>query len=341
MPPGSPVHIGEKRSERVKITVIDYDDKKHTEKVVGKVEDCFPFKDKPTVTWINVDGIHDINVIEGVGAHFGLHPLLIEDLVNTDQRPKMEDFDEYLFIVLKMLTCCDKGNLISAEQVSLVLGPNFVISFQEKEGDVFDPVRSRIREGKGKSRKGGADYIAYSLIDAVVDNYFGIIEDLGEKIESLEEKIVADPSPNTLRKIHALKGEMIFLRRSVYPLREVVSSLERTESQLVRKSTKIYLRDVYDHTIQVIDMIETFRDMMSSMIDIYMSSISNRMNEVMKVLTVIATVFIPLTYITGWYGMNFRYMPELEHPWGYPAVILIMVALAAVMFLYFKRKKWI
>lgn len=341
LPPGSLVHVGEKKTETVRITIIDYNKSQFQEKEAKKIEECFPFKDKPTVTWINIDGIHEPEVIERIGAHFKLHPLLLEDILNTEQRPKTEDFKDYLFTVLKMLYYDEKENKISAEQVSLILGPNFVISFQEREGDVFSPIRERVRNGKGRIRNMGADYLAYALIDAIVDNYFVILEKLGEKIEGMEEELVTNPRPETLQLIHSLKREMIFLRKSVWPLREIISKLERAESLLIKKSTVIYLRDVYDHTIQVIDTIETFRDMLSGMLDTYLSSVSNRMNEVMKVLTIIATVFIPLTFIAGIYGMNFRYMPELEWPLGYPLVWLVIITVTIIMFFYFKRKRWL
>jgi len=339
LPPGSMIHIGERKTEKVKITVIDYDGKKLTEKTVKKTEECAAYKKKPTVTWINVNGIHDTDLISGIGKCFGLHPLLLEDIVNTDQRPKMEDYGDYIFIVMKMLYSNEKG--INAEQVSFVLGQNFVISFQESEGDVFDVIRERIRGGKGRTRELGADFLMYGLIDAIVDGYFGILEKIGENIEVLEEQLVKSPNPKTLQSIHRLKREMIFLRKSVWPLREVISGLLRSETKLISKNTDIYLRDVYDHTIQVIDTIETFRDMLSGMIDLYLSSISNRMNEIMKILTIIGTIFIPLTFVTGLYGMNFKFMPELEWELGYPFALLIMVIISVIMLIYFRNKKWI
>jgi len=341
LPPGTLVHIGEKKSEKTKITILDYDELHVQEKEIRTVDECLPFKDEPTVTWINVDGLHQVEILEKLGEGFGLHPLVLEDILNTDQRPKMEDYGDYMYIVLKLLYHNDKSNEIAAEQISLILGSNFVISFQEKEGDVFNPIRERIRNGKGRMRKMGADYLAYALLDSVVDNYFIILEKLGEKIEFLEEELVTNPTPKTLQTLHSLKREMIFLRRSVWPLREVISGLERGELSLIKENTVIYLRDVYDHTIQVIDTIETFRDMLSGMLDIYLSSISNRLNAVMKVLTIIATIFMPLTFIAGIYGMNFQYMPELEWRWGYPLVLLIMLAIGVFMLISFRRKKWL
>lgn len=339
--PGTLVHIGEKKAERVRITLIDYDESEFQEKEVERIEECFPFKDKPTVTWINIDGLHDTELIEKLGKHFNLHPLVLEDILNTGQRPKIEDFENYIFVVLKMLYYDEKEDEIRTEQVSLILEHNCVISFQEKIGDVFEHVRERLRKGKGRMRKMGSDYLAYSLLDAIIDNYFIILEKVGDKIERLEEIVVANPKPESLQTIHNLKREMIFLRKSVWPLREVINNLGKAESSLVHESTNIYLRDVYDHTIQIIDTIETFRDMLSGMHDSYLSSISNRMNEIMKVLTIFASIFIPLTFIAGIYGMNFSYMPELGWRWGYFAILAVMAGVGISMLLYFRRKKWL
>jgi magnesium transporter len=342
LPPGTLVHIGEKKTEKTRITIVDYDETQFEEKEAKTIEECFPFKDTPTTTWINIEGVHDVDIIQKIGEHFDLHPLLLEDIANTEQRPKMEDYGNYIFIVLKMLSHDEKANEIKAEQVSIIFGSNFLISFQEGiKGDVFNPVRERIRDGKGRIRKMKSDYLAYSLVDAIVDSYFLILEKLGEKIEDIEEELVTNPASETLRAIHHLKREMIFLRKSVWPLRELISCLERGESSLIQESTGIYLRDVYDHTIQIIDTIETFRDMLSGMLDIYLSSVSNRMNQVMKVLTIIATIFIPLTFIVGIYGMNFEYMPELKWRWGYFAVLFVMVIIGIGMVIHFGRKKWL
>jgi len=285
--------------------------------------------------------LHELDLIESLGRHFKIHPLVLEDIVNTGQRPKMEGFEDYLFLVLKMLNYDEKTNEIRTEQVSLVIGKYFVISFQEREGDVFNQVRERIRKSKGKIRKRGSDYLAYALMDAVVDNYFIVLEKMGEKTEDLEQELLTKPSSETLQAIHSLKRKLILLRKSVWPLREAVSGLTRGDSKLIKDSTIVYLRDVYDHTIQVIDTIETLRDTVSGMLDTYLSSISNRMNEVMKVLTIIATIFIPLTFIAGIYGMNFEYMPELEWPWGYFAVWGVMILVAITMCIYFKRRGWL
>ena len=341
LPPGTLVHIGERKQESVRITLIDYDEQNVREKQVDEIEQCFQFKTTPTVTWINIDGLHDIQVIEKIGKNFDFHPLILEDILNTSQRPKFEDFESYIFIVLKMLTYDDAEETIKSEQVSMILGHNFVISFQELQGDVFENIRERIRTAKGRIRKMSCDYLLYTLLDAIVDNYFAILEKFGEKIESLEEQLVSDPDEKILQKIHSMKSELISLRKSVWPLRELVSGLQRSESSLISEPTIVYFRDVYDHTIQVIDTVESFRDMVSGMLDIYLSSISNRMNAVMKVLTIIATIFIPLTFVAGIYGMNFKYMPELEWKWGYFIVLIIMAVAAAAMLIYFRRKKWL
>jgi magnesium transporter len=341
LPPGTLIHIGARKTPEPKITIIDYDEATFQERETKAIEECFLFKDKPTVTWINVDGLHQSEILEKLGECYHFHPLVLEDILNTDQRPKMEEYGEYLYIVLKMLHDKGKGNQIEAEQVSLVLGPNYVFSFQESGGDVFDQIRERLRTGKGRLRKMGADYLAYTLVDAIVDYYFVILEKLGERIELLEEELVTHPRTETLKEIHTLKREMIFLRKAVWPLREVISSLQRGESPLVQKTTGIYLRDVYDHTIQVMDTIETFRDILSGVLDIYLSSVSNRLNSVMKVLTIIATVFMPLTFLAGVYGMNFKYMPELEWRWGYPVTWAVMAAIGVAMLVYFRKKKWL
>jgi magnesium transporter len=340
LPPGSLIHVGEKKTEKVRIGLIDYDEARMEERELAEVRECFPYKDTATVTWVNVDGLHEVDMIQKLGDRFGLHPLVLEDIVNTGQRPKVEDFEDYLFLIIKMLTYDHEEGLVKAEQFSLILGPHYVLSFQEKGGDVFEPVRERLRKGKGRMRKRGPDYLLYALIDAIVDNYFVVLERMAEGIEILEEGIMTDPSSDLLNQIHHLKRELIYLRKSVWPLREAISALERGESGLVQENTAIYLRDVYDHTIQVVDTVETFRDMVSGMLDVYLSNVSNRMNEVMKVLTIIATIFIPMTFLAGIYGMNFKYMPELEWFWGYPIVWFIMLLVGLVMVLYFRRKKW-
>lgn len=341
LPPGTLVYTGEKHMDKVEIHLMDYDKQEISEKVIQSIESCYPFKDLPTMTWVNINGLHDVDVIEKLGLYFNVHPLILEDVLSVNQRPKMEDSGDILFIVLRMLWFDEKNKEIQSEQVSLILGKNFLFTFQEKKGDVFEPVRERLRQFKGRIRTLGVDYLAYALLDAIVDNYFLVLERLGDQIENLEELLINNPSEETLKTIHKLKRDMIFLRKSVWPLRETISGLERSESALFQKSTGVYLRDVYDHTIQVIDTVESYRDMVSGMLDIYLSSVSNRMNEVMKVLTIIATIFIPLTFIAGIYGMNFEFMPELGWKWSYPVVWFFMTGLAILMIFFFRRKKWL
>jgi len=341
LPPGTLVYDGEEKPRRTRVSFFDYDQNRTEEKMDVEISEVFPLRDSPSVTWINVDGLEDIKLIESLGDHFGFHPLVLEDILSTGQRPKFEEFEDYLFITLKMLDYLDEDNEISSEQVSLLVGKNYVISFQEHEGDLFEPVRERIRNRKGRIVKQGADYLAYALIDVIVDNYFTIVEKTGDRLEPMEERVIEHPDPETLQQIRNLKREMIFLRRSAWPLREVLVNMERVEPGIVRKSTRIYLRDIYDHVIQVVDTIETMRDMISGLQEVYMSSVSNRMNEVMKVLTIIATIFIPLTFIAGIYGMNFEHMPELKYQWAYPAALGVMALVAVVMIIFFRRKRWV
>ena len=322
------------------ITIIDYDTNRFVEKNLSCLEECLPFKESDTVTWINIDGLSDIALMEQIGKNFDIHPLVLESILNTEQRPKFEDFDSYLYVNLKMLQYIEASHQVKIEQVSLIVGKRYILSFQEDVGDVFDPVRERIRKD-GRIRKFGTDYLAYALIDAIVDNYFIVMESLGEQVEILEETLAKNPSKDMLISIHTLKKDMIYLRKSVWPLREVISGLERSDNPLIQDATRIYLRDVYDHTIQVIDAIETFRDMVSGMIDIYLSGVSMRLNEIMKVLTLIATIFIPLTFIVGIYGMNFRDMPELSSPYGYTGVWVVMILVTSVMLIYYHKKRWI
>ncbi len=339
LPPGSLVHLGDNVPGKASITIINYNENDFKLNKANTAEECLSYIDPSMITWVNVEGVGDAEVIETIGRHFGLHPLLLEDVMNTDQRPKMEDYDDHLFIVVKMLLLGNGGRVVT-DQVSFVLGERYVISFQERRSDLFNSVEARLNNNKWRIRKMGADYLVYSLIDVIVDNYFVILEKLGEHIEVLETELVSSPKQEILRSIQTLKRDLIFLRKSVWPLREVVSGLERGESDLIAGTSRIYLRDVFDHTVHAIDTVETFRDMLSGMLDIYLSSASNRLNEVMKVLTIIATIFIPLTFIVGFYGMNFKYMPETQWVLGYPAVVLLMVLVTLGMVRYFKRKKW-
>ena len=340
LPPGSLIHIGEKKLAKVKITALEYSETSCLEREIPDIKECFPLKNDQMTTWINICGIHSIENIENIGKLANIHPLLLEDIMNTDHRPKMEDFEDYIFIVLKTLVFNEDNKRIEAEQISLILGQNYVISFQENESNVFAPIRARIKNGKGRIKKMGADYLVYMLLDTIVDGYFVVLEKLGEYIESIEEELITRPSTETLRKIHTIKSEILFLRKSIWPLREVINTIDKGELPLIQSTTYVYLGDVYDHTIHIIDTIETFRDMATGMLDIYLSSVSNKVNEVVKVLTIIATIFMPLTFIAGIYGMNFRYLPEVEWRWGYFAVLTAMGIIGTTMVVYFRKKRW-
>jgi len=340
-PPGTPLFIGRRIMQEVKLSYIRYNENLYEEKENTSPEECAALCKSSDVVWINVEGIHDTETIEKIGELFNLHPLTIEDIVNTMQRPKFEDFNNYLFLVLKMLSYSDINKGMKPEQVSVILGENFVITFQEKPGDVFDTVRECIRECRGRIRRTGADYLAYALIDAVVDSYFLILETIGDQIEQVEDRVILNREPDTISKIHKFKRSMLFMRRTVWPLREEIALLEKSGSDLVKEPTTLFFRNLYDHTIQVIDTVETYRDLISGMHDTYLSSVNNRMNEVMKILTILATIFIPLTFITGIYGMNFRHMPELYWKWGYYAALGLMLVIAVAMLINFRKKKWI
>ncbi|MFH1945220.1 MAG: magnesium/cobalt transporter CorA [Acidobacteriota bacterium] len=339
--PGTVVFVGEKKTKEVKISYMDYHPDHLEEKAGCSIEDCLSLSSHPSVSWINVSGVHDVTVIEEIGKAFELHPLILEEIVFTEQRPKFEDFGDYLFVVVKMLSYNQEKKSIEGEQISLILKDSCVISFQEREGDIFDFVRERIRGNKGRIRKMGADYLLYVLLDAVVDHYFLILEKYGDLIEDLDDAIVESPNPNILQIVHSIKRDVLYMRRSAWPLREVLNGVLRSESPLLKKMTDMFLRDVYDHTIQVMETVDTFRDMLAGIHDTYLSSISNRMNEVMKVLTIIATIFIPLTFIAGIYGMNFAFMPELKWKGGYFMVWGVIIIVSLSMLWFFKRKKWL
>lgn len=339
LPPGSLVHIGDAPEQAVSISMLSYSPTTLEEQHYQRLDECLKHLERPGIRWINVEGVHDVEVIRHLGDCFQLHPLVLEDIVNTAQRPKIEDYGDYLFIVLRMLR--PTGTEFISEQLSIILGPDYLCTFQEVAGDLFDPVRDRVRNSKGKIRGLGTDYLAYTLIDAVVDGYFSVLEGLGERILNVEEALAVAPDQATLQLINGMKKEIIFLRKAVWPLREAIAFLERGDCSLLGESTRIYFRDVYDHTIQVIDTVETYRDLLSGMLDLYLSSISNRTNEVMKFLTVIGTIFLPLTFLVGVYGMNFKHMPELEWQDGYYLLWGIMVAIGLGMAYYFKRKKWL
>jgi len=347
LPPGTPVHVGPERDEPVGVTAFAYGPDDLVERPVDDLDRCGEMRDGAPVVWTNVDGVHDVERVQQVGRAFGLHPLVVEDIVNTTQRPKAEEYDGTLFLVVRMLNWDDAAGGVRSEQVSFVLGRGFLLSFQEREGDVFGVIRERLRSGAGQVRKMGPDYLLYALLDAIVDQYFLVLERIGERLEELEEGQLQTPRPEDLQEIRRLKREMVVLRRAAWPLRDALGSLERAGSELVSAETAIYLRDVHDHTVQVIETAETYRDLLAGAVDLHLSAVSFRTNEVMKVLTIIATIFIPLTFIAGIYGMNFSpeaspyNMPELQWRYGYFASLAAMVLVTLAMLYYFRRKRWL
>lgn len=341
MPPGTLLHVGNTRSEKIKISMLCYSKDDWQEKQCSTVEEVVSQQCTQGITWVHLSGIHRVDIIEKIGMQFNIHPLVLEDIVNANQRPKLEESKDYIYIVLKMIHYGESTQQIEFEQISMIVGSHYIISFQENDNLIFQHIRERIKNTNGKLRTKGVDYLAYALIDCIVDYYYLALEYLGEKIEVLEDQLMVDPGPDVLKEIHTLKTEMLFVRKAIWPLREIINVLVRGDSPLFNHDTLIYLRDVYDHIVQVIDTVEMYRDMVTSMFDIYISSVSYKLNEVMKVLTIIATIFIPLTFIVGLYGMNFKYMPELEWEWGYPAVLVVMITISIAMVSYFRRKKWI
>ena len=337
--PGTIAETEELRAAKARISVFDYTESAFEEKDLADIEHCFIYKERDSVTWINIEGMN-LEVIRRLDDHFGIHPLVSEDIVHLGQRPKVEEYDDYSFIVVKMIYTPEGGGEIIAEQISLILGRNYVISFQERPGDVFDPIRDRIRKAKGRVRKMGADYLAYCLLDAVVDNYFLVLEKKGAQIEAIESLLLENSKKNIAPELHRHKSDVVFLRKQIWPLRELLGNLQREDNGLIGKTTALYLRDVYDHTVQVMDTIESFRDMLAGLHDIHLANISNRMNEIMKVLTMISTIFIPITFMAGLYGMNFDNMPELRWRWGYFILLGLMAAVAGMMLFFFKKKKW-
>ena len=339
--PGSVIYTGKKDKQKLFIESFDYNKEQCTEKTLNTVQESFEYKLTDSITWINLNGLNHVGEIEKLGEHYDLHPLVLEDIVNISQRPKIDEYDNYLFVVLKMLYY-DANEKIVSEQVSFVLGKNYELSFQESEGDVFNSVRNRIRHAKGRVRSMQADYLLYVLIDAVVDHYFSVIETLGDKIEDFETAIFSGEVDDDIsQKIQNLKREILRVRRGIFPLREVINRIEKNENKLIHKKTITYYRDVYDHLIQVSENIDIYREMIWSLMDMYMTTISNKMNEVMKVLTIMASIFIPLTFIAGIYGMNFEYIPELQYKYSYFILWGVMIVLFIGMLIYFKRRKWL
>ena len=341
LPPGTLVYLGEQRVAESTVEVLEYGPEAIHEERLDPTADLGPFIDSDVVSWINVTGLHDTDLLQRTGERLGLHSLVLEDIAHLAQRPKLEDHGDYLFVVLQMLYENPQSSEVVVEQVSLVLTASCVVTFQEVEGDVFGAIRERIRASRGRIRTKGCDYLAYSLLDAVVDHYFVVLERMGDRVEQLQEDVIASSNGDHLPEIHRLRRQMVAMRRNLWPVRELVSRLEKLESELISTELAPFLRDVYEHTVQVIDSVELLREMLSSALEIYMTTVSNRMNEVMKVLTVIATIFIPLTFIAGVYGMNFEQMPELKWHFGYAAVWGVMGATVAGMLIFFRRKRWL
>jgi magnesium transporter len=339
--PGSVKYVGIERKTPVSLDLINYNESSFAENHPGSIAECMPLDESGQVKWLNISGVHNEKIIQEIGENFSIHPLVMEDVANTTQRPKIEDHGDYIFMILKMAYMKPEEKELQVEQVSLLIGRNYVISLQEKEGDILDSIRDRLRNNKGRLRKMGPDYLMYSILDSIVDNYFSVIEYIGEKMEETEEQLLKSASRDTMNSIYHLKRELMFLHKSIWPMREVINSLQRDDYDLIDKTTFLYLRDVYDHTIQVAETLEIFREMSSGMLDLYLSTVSNRLNEVMKVLTIFAAAFIPLTFIAGVYGMNFKYMPELEWRYGYAIWWAVIIIITIFMFVFFKKKKWL
>ncbi|MEW6236882.1 MAG: magnesium/cobalt transporter CorA [Candidatus Omnitrophota bacterium] len=339
--PGCALHVGGHETVECKIRMLDYDSAGLREKENPRLEECEQGKNQTTVCWIDAVGIDQVETIGELGRRFGWHPLVVEDIVNAEQRPKMEEYDGYLYITLKALLFAEESHEIRREQISLIIGPSYVVTIREKEDPIWEPLLYRIRHDKGRIRRMGADYLAYAILDLIVDNYFLVLERIDKRMESVEKELIVHPAAATVRKIHHLKKELLILRKLVWPLREMIGRLYKEEDALFHKEVSPFLRDLEDHVIQIIDMIEIYRDSTSSMLDLYLSQTSYRLNEIMKVLTMFASIFIPLTFLAGVYGMNFTFMPELHWRFGYPLILGVMISSAIGMFLYFRRKKWI
>lgn len=341
-PPGTPIYTGNKTTQIPKITVIHYDEENFNQVTGTEFEECLREYQEKGVTWLNIDGLHDIQLIEKIAKQFKLHPLTVEDILNVDQRSKVEEYEGYIYATCKLIVWHQKTHTFSTEQLSIVFSKNFVISFQEHENTIFDNIRKRLSSSPNQRlRQQGSDYLVYRLIDTVVDQYFFVVEGLSDQIEKLEESIISSTKPQTPRTLYRLKRQLLLLRKAIWPMREAISHLSHIEGSMITSFTRLYLRDVYDHTVQAIDTLETYRDMITSMLDMYLSTLTNRMNEIMKTLTIIATIFIPITWVASVYGMNFEFMPELHWRWGYPIVLSTMLLITILMLTYFRRKKWI
>lgn len=336
-PPGSLIYVGEQKVEDVKITYTKYNNSEFERKEIPDLDEFFN-DDEDKVRWLDIIGLHDTDLVNEVGQRLKIHPLVIEDILNTSHNPKFEDYDDYIFLVTKIMYFNDNEEL-ETEQISFILFKDKLISFQDLESEVFNNILNRLKEGTN-IRKNGADDLLYALLDSIVDNYFLIIEDIGEKIDVLEDELLLSPNRLLLQKIYILKRDLIYIRNSLWPMRNVISSLSKNDYDLIDGKTIYYMRDVYDHIIQMIDIIETYRDICSGMLDTYLSSIGNKTNEVMKVLTIFSTIFIPLTFLAGVYGMNFKYLPELNWKYGYLSFWIISIIIIGFMIRFFKKKDW-
>ncbi len=341
LPPGSLVHVGEVHEHEHKITVIDYNKTTLTRSTIKTIEELLPYQSTDSITWVIIDGLKDVSIIDAIGQHFDIHALILEDILNTHQRPKFEEFDDYLYIVIKAISLSVDAFNVEYEQVSLLLLDKFVFTFKEKPDAIFDPIFTRLNNDKSHLRNLGTDYLTYIIMDTIVDEYFSLQDTFDELIETVEDELLTNPSSQTLNTIQKIKRELIFLRRSVSPMRELLASIQRSESSLLHDKTKRYFGDIYDHVIRITEAMESYRDLIAGMLDIYLSSLSNKMNETMKVLTVFASIFIPLTFIAGVYGMNFEYMPELKWRWGYPALWAVFISVSVFLLRYFKKKNWL
>lgn len=339
--PGSLVHVGEVFDNDTIITLINYDRDTLEQKVITRVEEMLPYRDLPSTTWVNIDGLRDVDLIRQIGQKFKIHTLVQEDILHTHQRSKFEDFDSYLFMVIKNLTLGLGEFAIDYEQISILVFENFIFTFKEKPTLLFDPIKLRIQNSKGRIRNFGSDYLAYVVLDTVVDEYFSLQDSLDDLLEKIEDDLLIAPDTETLTTIQQIRRELIFVRKSISPLRELLASIQRSDSPLIDEKNRRYFADVYDHTLRVIEAIESYRELITGMMDIYLSSVNNKMNETMKILTVFASIFIPLTFIAGVYGMNFEYMPELKMRWAYPALWCFFITISIASIVYFKRKKWI
>lgn len=343
LPPGSLILVGERKTDVTRVSVLEYGPDALREESFDNLDESNTYRRDPSlpVLWLNVHGLHQPDVMTQIGQRFGLHPLVLEDILNTDQRPKVDDYGDYLFIVARFFEYDAEALTVSSEQVSLVLGKDFVLSFQERPTGNFDPIRERLRQSRGMIRRQGTDYLAYALLDVVVDRYFAVLEQIGDRTEQLEDDLMQAASPQVLQTLHQLKRETLTLRRAVWPLREVVNQLARTGAPFFQPETQPYLRDVYDHTVHVIESLEAIRDLISGMLDIYLSSVSNRLNQEVRALTVVAIIFMPATVITSMFGMNFHVMPLLDNPFGFYLALGLMISIALTLGFVFWRRRWL